>query len=41
MSAICAHKESIALTELPEQIAGCEDRSWCYVDDVAFVVDGP
>jgi hypothetical protein len=92
MSAICSHTDSIELTELPDAIAGCEDRpviagtwlhlrmcqscgrigccdssprrhasthsrstehpiancaepgenwSWCYVDNVAFVVTGP
>jgi hypothetical protein len=40
MSAICSHTDSIELTEPPDQIAGCEDWSWCYVDDVAFVVTG-
>ena len=25
MAAICSHRETIAVTELPEQIAGCED----------------
>jgi hypothetical protein len=34
MSANCSHTDSIGLTELPE------DWSWCYVDNVAFVVTG-
>jgi hypothetical protein len=38
MSAICSHTDTIELTGLPDEIAGCEDSSWCYVDDVAFVV---
>ena len=88
MNAICAHTDSITITELPDEIAGCtdclanggtwlhlrmcqscghvaccdsspnrhasaharssghpiiepgEDWSWCYLDNVAFVVSG-
>ena len=46
MSEICSHLDSATLTELPAEIAGLivrsaepgEDWSWCYVDNVAFVV---
>jgi hypothetical protein len=41
MSAICSHLDSIELTDLPAELAECEGWSWCYVDDVAFVVSRP
>jgi hypothetical protein len=36
----CAHLDQISISGLPATIAGCEDWSWCFVDEVAFVVDG-
>lgn len=38
MSPVCSHTDSIVLTELPAAIAGREDWSWCYLDQVAFVM---
>jgi hypothetical protein len=35
MSAICSHTDGIELTAEPG-----ENWSWCYVDNVAFVVTG-
>jgi hypothetical protein len=44
MSTTCTHIDSITITELPEEIPGCEARSaepgGC-VDDVAFVGSAP
>ncbi len=53
MSPICSHTDSITITELPDEIAASarypiarsaepgEDWSWCYLDNVAFVVRRP
>jgi hypothetical protein len=38
MSAVCAHLDSVEVRSLPDEIASCEDRSWCYVDEVTFVL---
>jgi hypothetical protein len=42
MSAMCTH-DCIELNELPEKIARSaeprENWSWCYADEVSFVVD--
>jgi hypothetical protein len=38
MTAICTHLDEIRI-EPPEAVAGCEDWSWCYLDEVAFVVE--
>jgi hypothetical protein len=38
VSQVCSHTDRIALTELPSAIPGCENWSWCYVDEVAFLV---
>jgi len=44
--AVCTHLDRIAVLRLPDAIAGCEEClrigstewSWCYVDEVAFLV---
>ena len=46
MSATCSHLGSIELTELPaardtRSPAPPNPASWCYVDEVAFVVSRP
>ena len=53
MSPICSHTDSITITELPDEIAASarypiarsaepgENRSWCYLDNAAFVVRRP
>jgi hypothetical protein len=35
MRVTCSHTDSIELIELPD-----DTRSWCHVDNVAFVVSG-
>ncbi len=40
MSETCIHLDSIQLTELPQAIRGCEDWSWCHLDNAALVVKG-
>jgi hypothetical protein len=45
--AVCTHLDQIEVRELPAAVDGCEDClrtgedwNWCYVDEVAFLVDG-
>ena len=33
----CTHLDQI-LVDRPEHVAGCENCSYCYVDDLAFVL---
>ena len=41
MAEACTHTDRIERTELPDEIAGCEDWFWCYEDEVAFSVSPP
>ncbi|HTP21258.1 MAG TPA: hypothetical protein VMJ65_16765 [Solirubrobacteraceae bacterium] len=34
---ICAHLDEIVVPR-PDEVAGCEDWSYCYVDEAMFVV---
>jgi hypothetical protein len=40
MTVACTHLEQV-LVERPERVIVCEDWSHRYVDDVAFVLEGP
>jgi hypothetical protein len=51
MSELCTHLDEVELRELPASVDDCEEclrdggkwlhlRSWCYLDQVAFVLDG-
>ena len=45
MTKTCTHLDRIDLVRLPESVADCEDclaigGTWCYVDEVGFVVEG-
>jgi hypothetical protein len=35
----CTHLDQVRV-DPPAEFAGCEDWSWCYVDELAFVLVG-
>lgn len=34
----CSHLGAITVTELPASVDGCEEWSWCFVDEVAMII---
>jgi hypothetical protein len=38
MAIACSHLDHVHVIA-PDEIAGCEDWSWCVIDEIAFVLD--
>jgi hypothetical protein len=34
----CTHLDHVQITQLPESVQGCEEWSWCFLDDVAPLI---